>query len=129
MNLGILTPFRRDRKNDFASGTGDELFKSQVIQVLMVEADTPKSSGELPWRTSFGSAVHLARHHRNDAVISELVRVYARDVLKRWFPDVTVTRLDVQQDLASLILRVGFKGPNSGEESISLRVSSSSVVY
>jgi uncharacterized protein len=116
MDFGLLTPFRRDRKNDFASGTGDEVLKSQVIQVLMIEGDTPKSSGELPWRTSFGSAVHLARHHRNDAVISELVRVYARDALKKWMPGVTVTRLDVQQDQAALNLRVGFRGPDQSEQ-------------
>lgn len=66
--MSLLSPFRRDKKNDFASGSGDELLESQVIQVLMVEGDTAESSGELPWRTSFGSAIHLARHHRNDAV-------------------------------------------------------------
>lgn len=112
---GLLTPFRRDRKTDFASGAGDELLRSQVVQVLMIEGDTPTSSGELPWRTSLGSAIHLARHHRNDAVIAELVRVYARDALKRWLPDVTVTRIDVQQDQAALILRVGFRGTSKQE--------------
>jgi uncharacterized protein len=114
----LLTPFRRDKKTDFASGSGDELLKSKVIQVLMLEADTPESSGELPWRTSQGSAIHLARHHRNDAIIAELVRVYARDALKKWLPDVTVTRLDVQQEQAAILLKVRYRGPNQHESSV-----------
>ena len=115
---GPLTPFRRDKKTDFASGSGDELLKSKVIQVLMLEADTPESSGELPWRTSQGSAIHLARHHRNDAVIAELIRVYARDALKKWLPDVMVTRLDVQQEQAAIRLTVRYRGPNQHESSV-----------
>ena len=123
MNRGIITPFRRDKKNDFASGTGDELLKSQVIQVLMIEGDTPKSSGELPWRTSQGSALHLARHHNNDAVIAELVRVYARDALKKWLPDLTVTGLEVRQETAgALFLIVRFKG-NQREYSVEIQFS------
>jgi uncharacterized protein len=115
---GILTPFRRDKKNDFASGIGDDLLKSQVIQVLMTEGDTPKSSGELPWRTSLGSAIHLARHHNNDAVIAELVRVYARDALKKWLPNITVTGIDVRQESAALFLNVRYRGPNARDSSV-----------
>ena len=121
MIRGLLTPMRRDKKNDFASGSGDALLKSQVVQVLMVEGDTPKSSGELPWRTGFGSAIHLARHHRNDAVIAELVRVYARDALKRWLPDVTVTGIDVRQESAALFLNVQYYGPVKREGYVEIR--------
>ena len=120
---GILTPFRRDKKNDFASGSGDNLLKSQVIQVLMVEGDTPRSSGELPWRTAFGSAIHLARHNNNDAVLSELVQVYARDALKRWLPDVRVTAMSVWQEPATLVLDVRFRGPDKQEHDVSVRFS------
>ncbi len=123
MSRSILTPFRRDKKNDFASGTGDELLKSQVIQALMIEGDTPKSSGELPWRTSLGSAIHLARHHNNDAVMAELVRVHARDALKKWLPDVTVTALEVRQEPAALFLKVRFRGPNRREYAVETHVS------
>lgn len=123
MNRGILTPFRRDKKNDFASGDGDELLKSQVIQVIMIEGDTPKSSGELPWRTELGSAIHLARYHQNDAVITELARVFVRDALKKWLPEVTVTGLDVRQESAALFLNVRFKGPGKLENSVEARLS------
>ena len=47
---GLLIPFRRDLKRDFATGTGRELLASKVRQVLMTEGPTPRSQGELPWR-------------------------------------------------------------------------------
>ena len=51
----IRTPLRRDKKRDFASGFGDELTESKVRQVLLTEGAGPHGSGELPWRTGFGS--------------------------------------------------------------------------
>lgn len=106
---GLLSPFRRDRKRDFASATGKELLASKVRQALMTEGASPQSSGELPWRTAFGSSLHLLRHQRNDAALAELARVYVRDALQRWVPEaelveVTATRVD-----AAVHLRVRFR--------------------
>ncbi|MBK8482468.1 MAG: hypothetical protein IPL40_15105 [Proteobacteria bacterium] len=78
---GLLTSFRRDKKRDFASGSGAELLASKVLEALMTEGATPRSSGELPWRTSFGSGLHLLRHQRNDDALAALARVYVRDAL------------------------------------------------
>lgn len=103
---GLLIPFRRDRKRDFASGSGDELLRSKVIQALMTEGATPRSSGELPWRTSFGSGVGLLRHQRNDAVLKELARVYVRDALARWLPSARLVSLDVVQEDATLTIKL-----------------------
>jgi hypothetical protein len=50
---GILVPFRRDKKRDFATGSGEVLLASKVRQALLTEGTTPRSSGELPWRTSY----------------------------------------------------------------------------
>ncbi len=93
----LLIPFRRDRKRDFASGSGEELLRSKVIQALMTEGATPRSSGELPWRTNFGSGLSLLRHQRNDAVLKELARVYVRDALARWVPSARLVALEVVQ--------------------------------
>lgn len=82
----LLTPFRRDKKSDFASGTGEDLLASKVRQTLLTEGATQRSSGELPWRTNFGSSLTLLRHQRNDVVLKELSRVYVRDALRRWMP-------------------------------------------
>ena len=48
---GLLTPFRRDRKRDFASGSGAELLRSKVLQALMTEGVTPRSS-PIGWRVA-----------------------------------------------------------------------------
>ena len=104
--LGLLIPFRRDRKRDFASGTGTDLLRSRVTQVLATEGATAGSAGELPWRTSFGSAIHLLRHQANDHALAELARVYARDALRRWVPGAEVANVEVERDGTALTLRL-----------------------
>lgn len=107
---GLLIPFRRDQKNDFASGTGEALERSKVTQVLATEGATPRSAGELPWRTNFGSALHLLRHQRNDEALGELARVYCRDAIRNWLH--TANRLDVDtvEDGVSLFVRIRLPG-------------------
>ena len=103
---GILVPFRRDKKRDFATGNGALLLTSKVRQALLTEGTTPRSSGELPWRSAFGAALALLRHQRNDAVLRELARVYVRDALRRWVPGARLMSLDVEQDGVDVTLRV-----------------------
>ncbi|WNG39351.1 hypothetical protein F0U61_41075 [Archangium violaceum] len=102
----LLIPFRRDKKRDFAAGSGPELLASKVRQALLTEGATARSSGELPWRTNFGAALPLLRHQRNDAPLQELARVYVRDVLKRWVPGAQVVSLDMKQEGIVLTLRL-----------------------
>ena len=122
LKTSILAPLRRDRKRDFASGSGEELLKSKVVQVLMTEADTPKTSGELPWRTSLGSAIHLLRHQRNDNVLAEMARVYIRDALKKWLPKVSVASVSVRRENAALILQVRIADINQGQEMVEIPI-------
>ena len=115
----LLIPFRRDKKRDFASGAGEDLLASKVRQALLTEGATPKSSGELPSRTSFGSGLHVLRHLRNDAALSDLARVHVRDCLKRWVPEAELVEVSVSREDASLLLRVRFraaKRAGRGEE-------------
>ena len=105
---GLLTPFRRDRKRDFASGSGADLLASKVLQALMTRGATPRSSGELPWRTAFGAGLDLLRHQRNDAALAELARVHVRDALRRWVPEVDLVEVAVTRDDATLQLRVRY---------------------
>ena len=106
---GLLSPFRRDQKRDFASGAGAELLASKVEQVLATEGETPRSSGELPWRTRFGSGLHLLRHKLTGPAFRELARVYVRDALARWVPEAELTGFDVLEDGDVVVLRVGFR--------------------
>ena len=102
----LLIPFRRDKKRDFAVGSGEALLASKVRQALLTEGVTARSSGELPWRTNFGAGLALLRHQRNDAALRELARVYVRDALKRWVPGAQLVALAIEQDGQALTLRV-----------------------
>jgi hypothetical protein len=57
---GLLTPFRRDKKRDFASGAGEDLLASKVLQALLTEGATPQSSGELPWSSILWTELSLS---------------------------------------------------------------------
>ena len=113
---GLLAPFCRDKKRDFASGTGQELLRSKVLQVLMTEGQTAQTSGELPWRTAFGSGLHLLRHQRNDDVLRELALVRVREALSRWLPDVEVTELRVTREGTTLTLRLRYRAAEAQAE-------------
>jgi hypothetical protein len=102
----LLIPFRRDKKRDFAAGSGEALLASKVRQALLTEGATPTSSGELPWRTNFGAGLALLRHQRNDAVLGELAQVYVRDALSRWVPGAQLLGVEPQQSGPTLTLRV-----------------------
>ena len=43
----LLIPFRRDLKNDFASGTGEDLERSKVTQVLATEGATEAGESDI----------------------------------------------------------------------------------
>jgi len=112
----VTAPFRRDQKRDFASGAGRALLKSKVIQVLFTEGSTARTSGELPWRTAFGSGVHLLRHQRNDDVLRELALVRVRDGLARWAPGIQITDLSVTRKDATLTIRIRYQAPEDEAE-------------
>ena len=109
MSGGILIPLRRDRKRDFASGDGEVLLASKVEQVLATEGGTNRSSGEMPWRTSFGTPLQLLRHQRNDVVLAELARVYVRDALRKWLPEAQVVNVGVVRDGSTLTLMIRYR--------------------
>jgi len=107
--VGILSPFRRDQKSDIANGSGEELLKSKVIQAIMTEGETPYSAGELPFRTNFGGSVELLRHQSNNNMLVELARVYVRDALKKWVPEVELVDIEAVRNNEILKLRITFK--------------------
>jgi phage gp46-like protein len=106
---GLLSPLRRDQKRDFASGSGPELLRSKVIQALATEGETPRSTGELPWRTAFGSGLHLLRHQRNDEVLASLAQVYIRDALQVWVPEAEIVAVMLTPSDAELQLTVRYR--------------------
>ena len=95
---GLLRPFRRDRKADFAAGSGEALIRSAVGQILGTMAASEFTPGELPWRTEFGSGLHLLRHQKNDALLQELARIHVVDALKRWEPRIRLTSVQITRE-------------------------------
>lgn len=86
---GILRPFERDQKNDFANAEGAALLASNCGQVLQTR------KGEVRWRTEFGSRLNLLRHRNQTMpVFDELAKVYATEALSRWEKRVRVTSVE-----------------------------------
>jgi phage baseplate assembly protein W len=95
LGFGLVRPFRRDGRADFLAAGGEEVIRSAVGQILGTVGASDGTSGELPWRTDFGSLLHRLRHQKNDSVLQELARVYVVDALKRWEPRIVVTDVAV----------------------------------
>jgi len=110
LGFGLLRPFRRDQKADFAAAGGEQLIRSAVEQILGTVGASDFTQGEVPWRTEFGSLLNLLRNQKNDHVLQELARVYVVDALKRWEPRVVVTGVQVTRD------------PQSGENVLAIRI-------
>ncbi len=113
LGFGLTHPFRRDKKLDFASSGGRELIQSAVGQVLGTRGSSEFSQGEVPWRTEFGSLLHLLRHMKNDAVLSELARSDVLNALQRWEPRIVVRSVTTTRETSSngeniLAIRVRF---------------------
>jgi len=108
LGFGILVPFQRDQKSDFATGGDVALIKSNIKQVLGTKARSAVGGGELPWRTDFGSWLHLLRHRQNDVVLQEMARAYVIDALKQWEPRAQVTAVSIFSVGRTLMLRIRF---------------------
>ena len=109
LGRGLSIPFRRDKARDFASASGEALVRSAVAQVLGTVGASDFTQGELPWRTEFGSLLHLLRHQKNDVALREMAKVYVQDALRRWEPRIMVTRLDAERlDDSKLVLRLRY---------------------
>lgn len=97
LGVGLLHPFRRDLKSDFASGTGSDLVTSNVRQILGTKGGTAARAGEVRWRSRFGSQLHTLRHASNNPAFQELARLYVVDPLRRWEPRARVKQVSLER--------------------------------
>jgi len=93
----LIRPLRRELKIDFVSATGARLIASAVGQVLGTRCDTETTTGELPWRTEFGSQLYRLRNKNNSIALVELARRYVVGALERWVPRVRVTNVRISR--------------------------------
>lgn len=93
LGAGLLRPFVRDQKQDFANAAGVDLVRACVGQILGTRAsdDSGEHQGELEWRPGFGSKLYLLQH-RKGPLLNELARFYVVEALSRWEPRVTSIR-------------------------------------
>lgn len=91
LGSGLIRPFRRDEKSDFANASGADLVKSAVGLILGTRATSAQIAGELPWRPEFGSLLPTLRHSNNDDELQQIAQAFVVDALSRWEPRVRVT--------------------------------------
>lgn len=115
LGAGLVRPFRRDEKSDFANLEGLPLIKACVGQILAMEGanpDNPNQQGELEWDPGRGSLLHLLRHRQNNETTAHMARVYVADAIARFEPrirlrDARATRAkDDNGEEVVLVIRV-----------------------
>jgi phage baseplate assembly protein W len=94
---GVARPLRRDRKLDYASATGARLISACLGQVLGTACDNEFAGGEIPWRTEFGSKLHLLRLRLNSQALAEQAQRFVVDAAQRWEPRVRVKRSKISR--------------------------------
>jgi len=66
------------------------------------------SQGELPWRTEFGSLLHLLRLRNNSPALAELARSRLVEALTKWVPQVRLRRVEASGRLTTLRLTIAY---------------------
>lgn len=97
---GMIRPLRRDQKGDFAHASGGRLVSACVGQVLGTMCDSEFATGELPWRTTFGSKTYLLRQRLNSPALEEQARKFIADALRLWEPRVRLKNVRITRENA-----------------------------
>lgn len=108
-----IDPLFRRAVHDVAAVEDDALVRAQVEQVLATECNPDGTGGELPWRTSFGSPLHLLRHRNASDVTRELARVWIRDAITKWVPRAKVTAIEIDVSSELFTIRVRLAGAHA----------------
>lgn len=117
---GLICPFQRDGKGDFAHESGVGLVNSNLAEAIGIIGPIGSSPGEVPWRGGLGSQLHTLRHrhlHSDllQATASHMVAGAARAAIQ----GVIVGPVSVETDDSKLFLRMKYRLAGSeptGEE-------------
>ncbi len=108
---GIVCPFQRDGKGDFANDGGLSLLKSDIAELIGIIGPTVQQPGELPWNTEVGSRVLMMKHR---GLHAEMVRATAEQMVsapvRMWEKRARVGPTEVVTDLEaqSLVIRFSY---------------------
>jgi hypothetical protein len=126
---GILCPFQRDGKGDFANGDGLPLLRSDIGELLGIIGPARAEPGEVPWRTDLGSRVVFLKHR---GIHAEMTRATAEletsGAIRKWDRRVVVGPTQITSgELAetALSVRVTFRPasqPGAPADAVTLKV-------
>jgi hypothetical protein len=85
---GLMCPFQRDGRGDFAHEGGLPLLRSDLGELLGILGPEGDQPGELPWAMSLGARLHALKHR---GMHREMVRAIAEDMtagaVRRWYSE------------------------------------------
>lgn len=116
---GIVTPFQRDAKGDFANASGMRLLKDDIGELVGIIGPTATKPGELAWDPDRGSQIHSLLHRRVHLDMTRaLAEQYLSSAVRRYEGRVIVGPATVTEEEGNkLTVRFGFfpKGTQLGE--------------
>jgi len=106
---GLITPFQRDGKGDFANTTGDQLLRSDLAELIGIIGPTADQRGELPWRDEVGTRLINLKHRKiHNSTIQGLALQMTAEVISRFETRVRVTRARVEVSDTALRVFVSY---------------------
>ena len=88
---GILCPFQRDGKGDFANGIGLRLLKSDIGELLGIYGPVVATPGELPWDMDRGSGLYRLKHRLGYSEMTQArAHQYISGTMNKYEPRVRV---------------------------------------
>lgn len=97
---GLIAPLRRGASRDFVSGSGEDLLRSCIDQILGTKP------GELLWRPTFGMDVESYRHRNMPQAVQQLLADQIRQALLNFEPRLSDVQVQTQQEDSTLYVRV-----------------------
>ncbi len=116
----IAQAFQRDGQRDFATVAGRQLLRDKIHQVLLTWGPSHVAPGEMPWRTDFGSSLHLLPHTLWDDTTAEIARTYVLQALARWLPEVRVRDVRCDRAEGGMILQVDIEHADTGVSTVTI---------
>jgi phage baseplate assembly protein W len=95
---GLIIPFERDGKNDFANASGRANIESALQLILGTKGSSGFTQGELPWRPEFGSVIHHLKLQPNNPGLREQAHHFVVEAVQRWDRRIEITNVDYNKN-------------------------------
>lgn len=123
---GIICPFRRDGKGDFANADGLDVLRSDVGELLGIQCATATEPGELSWDMDRGANFTPLKHrHLHSDMVDALADQSASGSLMKWEPRARLLRVGVTRDENTLSCHITYQPLGylrNDEQTVSARI-------